>query len=233
MKRLLKDERRIKICIPIVETTIESALRSMKKANTQCDLIEIRRDYLRSFDFKSFFSIKENPIIFTNRKKEEGGRWEGSEKERFMTLKEAIRFGVDYVDIELRSEKEELLNLLKNKRGVKIIISYHDFEKTPSTIEIQRIFEKANEFRPDIVKIVTYARSYGDNLRILSLIPYAKKRGKKALAFTMGQKGRISRIVSPILGAAWTYASINDGKRSAPGQLTIKQMREVYKILGC
>lgn len=233
MKQLLKDDRKIKICIPIVETTVERALRSIKKASPKCDIIEIRGDYLKSFDLKFFFNQKKNPLIYTNRKREEGGRWRGSEKERFITLKESIKLGIDYVDIELRSDKEELLNLLKNKQNTKIILSYHDLEKTPPTIELQKIFERAVKFRPDLVKIVTYAKSYQDNLRILWLIPYAKKRGQKVLAFTMGQKGMISRIISPLLGAAWTYASLKEDKGSALGQLTIKQIKEVYKILGC
>lgn len=233
MKRLLRNKSRIRICIPIIETTIEMASRAMKRANPYCDLIEIRGDNLRSFELKSLFDQKKKPVIFTNRRREEGGKWKGNEKERFGIIQEAINLGTDYVDLELRSQREELVKIIKNRKNTKVILSYHDFRKTPTIIELQRIFDQAIEFGPDVIKIVIYAKSYVDNLHILSLIPYAKKRSQKVLAFAMGQKGKISRILSPILGAEWTYASLKEGKESAPGQLTIEQMMEVYKILGC
>jgi 3-dehydroquinate dehydratase type I len=81
---------------------------------------------------------------------------------------------------------------------------------------------------PDIVKIVTFARSWEDNLNILSLISHARKRKQEIVTFCMGEKGKMSRIFSPIIGAAWTYASITRGKASAPGQLTVEEMREVW-----
>jgi 3-dehydroquinate dehydratase type I len=84
---------------------------------------------------------------------------------------------------------------------------------------------------PDIVKIVTFARSWEDNFSILSLISHARKRNQEIVAFCMGQKGKMSRIFSPLMGAAWTYASINRGKTSAPGQLTVEEMREVWEKL--
>ena len=81
----------------------------------------------------------------------------------------------------------------------------------------------------DVVKIVPFARSWEDNLSILSLIPYAKERNQKIVAFCMGEKGKISRIFSPFLGAAWTYASLNRSRASASGQLTVGEMREIWE----
>jgi 3-dehydroquinate dehydratase type I len=80
----------------------------------------------------------------------------------------------------------------------------------------------------DVLKIVTFARSWEDNLRILSLIPLAKTRRKKMVAFCMGEKGKMSRIFAPCLGAPWTYASLRRERSSAPGQLTVTEMRELW-----
>jgi len=83
----------------------------------------------------------------------------------------------------------------------------------------------------DVIKIVSLARTWEDNLTILSLIPYARERRQKVVAFCMGEKGKISRIFSPFLGAAWVYASLNRSRASGPGQLTAGEMIEIWKML--
>ena len=83
----------------------------------------------------------------------------------------------------------------------------------------------------DVIKIVSFARSWEDNLSVLSLIPLAKARKKEIVAFCMGEKGKLSRIFSPFLGAAWTYASLNKVKASAPGQMTVKEIKEIWETL--
>jgi 3-dehydroquinate dehydratase type I len=83
----------------------------------------------------------------------------------------------------------------------------------------------------DVIKIVPFAKSWEDNLNILSLIPFAKARRQKIVAFCMGEKGKISRIFSPFLGAAWTYASLNQSRASAPGQLTVRELTDIWKTM--
>jgi 3-dehydroquinate dehydratase type I len=82
-----------------------------------------------------------------------------------------------------------------------------------------------------VIKIVPFARSWEDNLTILSLIPFAKARKQEIVAFCMGEKGKISRIYSPFLGAAWTYASLDQGRASAPGQLTVRELTDIWKTM--
>ncbi len=86
-------------------------------------------------------------------------------------------------------------------------------------------------FGADAVKIVTYAKFFEDNLNVLSLIPFARKQGQKILSFAMGEKGRMSRIFAPFLGAAWTYAALEKKKTSAPGQLTVQEMKSIWEYM--
>jgi 3-dehydroquinate dehydratase type I len=83
----------------------------------------------------------------------------------------------------------------------------------------------------DIVKIVTFAKKMEDNLKVLGLIPYAQKKGLKIIAFCMGEKGKISRIMAPMLGSYLTYASLDKGEESAPGQMTVEEIKQVLRIL--
>jgi 3-dehydroquinate dehydratase type I len=82
------------------------------------------------------------------------------------------------------------------------------------------------------VKIVTYARSAEDNLRLLRIIPRSLAGGQRIIAFCMGPHGRVSRILAPLLGSLITYASLRRGAESAPGQWTVEEMRKMTALLG-
>ncbi len=218
-----------KVCIPIVETTVWKALIAIKKANLLGDLVELRVDYLREANLELLLKNRQRPFIVTNRRKEEGGQYKGEERKRLGVLQEAVDLGADYVDVELAAERSFLQRLIRDKRSTQVILSFHDFRRTPSLKELQRLFRQMIRMGADVVKIVPFAKSWEDNLTILSLIPFAKERGQKIVTFCMGEKGKISRIFSPFLGGAWTYASLNQSRASGPGQLTIRELRDVWK----
>ena len=220
-----------KVCIPIVETTVEKALIAIKEVNRWADLIELRADYLKRVKLSLLLENRRKPFIVTNRRKEEGGKYKGEERKRLTVLQEAIDLGADYIDVELASERSSLQGLIRNKKGTQVILSFHDFRRTPSLKELQSLFGQMVRSGADVIKIVSFARSWEDNLTILSLIPFAKARRRKIVAFCMGEKGKVSRLFSPFLGAAWTYASLSRVKASAPGQLTVREMKQVWEIL--
>jgi 3-dehydroquinate dehydratase type I len=151
--------------------------------------------------------------------------------ERFRVLRKGVTSNVQYVDVELRSNRALLQNLIENRNGTKIILSLHDFRGTPSLKELRRVFYRMMRLKPDVIKIVTFARSMEDNLTMLSFIPYAKAKGQEIVAFCMGERGRMSRVFSPLMGAAWTYASSSSDRASAPGQLTVGELSEIWKRL--
>ncbi len=218
-----------KVCIPIVETTVEKALIAVKEVNRWADLIELRADYLEKIKLLPLLENRQKPFIVTHRRKEEGGKFKGAERKRVSVLQEAIDLGADYVDVELATESSVLQDLIRNRRGTRVILSFHDFRRTPSQRELQRLFGQMVRLGADVIKMVSFARSWEDNLTILSLIPLAKARKQEIVAFCMGKKGKISRLFSPFLGAAWTYASLNRVKASAPGQLTIRELKDIWE----
>jgi 3-dehydroquinate dehydratase type I len=205
------------------------ALIAIKKANRLTDLIELRVDYLRNVRLAPLLQDRKKPFIVTNRRKEEGGKYRGEERKRLSVLKEAIHLGADYIDVELATERSLLQGLVRDKRGTQVILSFHDFRRTPSLKELQRISWQMIQLGADVIKIVPFAKSWEDNLSILSLIPFARERRQKIVAFCMGEKGKISRIFSPFFGAAWTYASIDRTRVSAPGQLTVRELKNTWE----
>ena len=221
----------LKVCIPIVETTVEKARRSIGEAHQWADLIELRVDYLREPDLKSLMDGGGKSFIVTNRRKEEGGRYEGDERGRLGILREAVELGAEYVDIEMRSNPFFLQDLLSDKKKTRMILSFHHFQKTPSPGELRRLYDRMVQWGPDVIKITTLATSWEDNFKVLSLSPYARRKKQKIVAFCMGAKGRMSRIFAPLMGADWTYASLSRNRISAPGQLTVTELKEIWERL--
>jgi len=210
---------------------MEKALRAVEEGNRLADLIELRVDYLRNAELEKLLKAGERPLIVTNRRKAEGGRYRGDEKKRLAILRQAADLGAAFMDVEMRTEQSSLRELIKNKNGTRMILSSHDFERTLSPNALRKLLDRMIRQGADVAKIATFARSWDDNLKVLALIPYARKRGQAIVTFCMGEKGKMSRIFSPLMGAAWTYASLGRRRASAPGQLTVKEMREIWERL--
>ncbi|OGP68071.1 MAG: type I 3-dehydroquinate dehydratase [Deltaproteobacteria bacterium RBG_13_53_10] len=232
MRRLSSGKGWRKICVPIAERTLEKASRTIDEANSLADLIELRMDYLRNGGLGELIHRVEKPLIVTNRRKEEGGRHRGDEHGRLEVLKHAVDLGAEFIDIESGTERPLLTALIAKKKGTRVILSFHDFRGTPSQEELRRLCCRMAGVGADVLKIVTFARSREDNLLVLSLIPFARKRGQKIVAFCMGEKGRMSRVFAPWLGAAWTYAPLRRDRSSAPGQMAAGELREIWERLG-
>ena len=226
------------ICIPIVASTTGAALVQMEKSAPLADVLELRIDQIRDVNLEQLMNGKRSgtQILVTNRRKDEGGVFPGSESERLALLKDAVALGADYVDIEAITEKhligELRAQIEKHHSRTRWIISSHDFSGTPSEKALIKKFNACKRIGGDIVKIVTHAHAMEDNLRILGLIPYARDKGQQIIALCMGKQGKISRVMAPLLGAYWSYASLEKGAESAPGQLTAEEMRLIYKLLG-
>ncbi|MDP1989898.1 MAG: type I 3-dehydroquinate dehydratase [Syntrophales bacterium] len=221
------------ICIPIAAATTDSAIEKMESAASLADLIELRIDRIPGADLKRLLAARRTPVIVTNRRREEGGGFTGTEEERVEILKEAVRLGADYVDIETATDSALKAGLREVIVGTsaKLIVSWHDFSGTPSAETLKAKLTACMADGPAIVKIVTHAGAAVDCLRLLELIPCARQKDQAIIAFCMGRPGKISRVMAPLLGSVFSYAAMEPEEASAPGQLTIHQMKEIYRIM--
>jgi 3-dehydroquinate dehydratase type I len=224
------------ICVPVMAETNREALGRMKEGFALAEMVELRIDRIHRPDLSLLVGARPGALLVTNRRRKEGGFFAGPEKDRVDLLAEAAKRGADFVDVEA-STGESLIGWLasavRRKAGTtKLIVSHHDFQGTPSWAGLLRRFHSCRAFGPHAVKIVTYARSAEDNLRLLRLIPRSLAEGQLIIAFCMGPHGRISRILAPLLGSFLTYASLRKGEESAPGQWTVGEMRKIMELLG-
>ena len=190
------------------------------------DLIELRLDYLKDIEIeaiKEIINSCETPLILTLRKKSEGGFFEGDEEVRIELLKNLICLKPKYIDLEHNcSNLDELIKLARTNK-VQSIISYHDFKKTPSHDESKKIVQGLVDSDASIVKYITMANSFQDNLVPINLINEFK--GINMVSFCMGKDGEFSRIFSILFGGIFTFASIEE--KTAVGQIPVEEMQDI------
>jgi len=221
------------ICVCILAYNIENAIRKIRSVEkNNPDLIEIRLDYFNDFNnMKNIVESTKIPLIATNRSADEGGSFKEDEDARVKILLDAARSGFKYIDIELSTKDVAKIAKDLHSLGSDVIISHHDFNKTPSNNEIRRIYEEMLKIDADVCKIVTTANDYNDNLRLLSFLNENFEKSK-IVCFAMGEFGKISRIFSPIFGGFFTMASLEKGQETGPGQIEIGELKELYNKLG-
>ena len=208
------------ICVSIAEKTAESCLQALKRV----DFAEIRIDKMAVGieDVKRIFS-RHPKLIATFRP------GLADDKKRKELLSAAIEAGAAFVDVEVEASdryKKTIVGMARTA-GCKVIISYHNFERTPKKAELEHIIEWCFESGADIAKIACKVNSEKDNARLLGLLC----EPRPLVVTGMGNMGKISRIVSPFLGSPFTYASLQAGKETAEGQIDKDSLERIFLVL--
>ena len=189
-------------------------------ADNGIGLVELRVDYIQGpVQIKRLLTDRPCPVIVTCRRDSEGGRWEQSEEARLLLLRTAIVEGADYVDLE-----DDIAAKVPRYGKTKRIVSHHDFGKTPS--DLTQLHKRLAAMDADIVKIATMANHPTDNLRMLELVRASKV---PTVGLCMGDIGVPTRILGGRAGAPFTFATYQEDRVLAPGQIGWRQMREVYR----
>ena len=211
-----------RICVPIV-----SESQNFNEAGLLADLYEVRIDLIGR-DWRKIASQLKKPWIACNRRVEEGGLWRDNEDKRIRELLSSLDLGAKYIDVELGSL--ELATIVpKIKGNAEVIISYHNLVDTPPVERLRRIVVNELDAGADICKIVTTANSVSDNIVMLELITFYP--AVRMISFAMGMAGQISRVISPLVGGFLTWASSEEGSESAEGQLTVGDIKRIYRCL--
>jgi len=224
---------KIQVCVPVAAEKASEVIDWIKKAESLgADIIEIRLDYLRDLrELDKIVKATFLPLIATNRQYEQGGNRRQNENQRVQTLLDAAKLGFQYVDVELttnalRSTIEKL-----REKGSGVMVSFHDFKKTPNLTEMEKIIRSEMEVGADICKLITTANEVVDNVPCL-LLNWNVSKVTKVICFAMGERGTVSRALAPVFGAPFTYASVEEGRETASGQLSITSLRKLYRSLG-
>jgi 3-dehydroquinate dehydratase type I len=219
--------------VSIKPQDVDEALNQIGKAeDAHADFIEVRLDSLKiSRNLSDLASHTEIPLIATNKLLMENGGFSGTEAERQQTLENAAKCGFQYVDVNLATPKlDEVLGRIRNLEA-KPIVSYHNYTGPSSNSDLEKILKKQIDTHASICKIVTTAKKPEDNLSLLNFVSQNSAK-TNLVCFCMGEAGKISRLLSPVYGAFFTFASLERCSETAAGQISIGEMKLAYEMLG-
>ena len=218
-----------KICVSVAAETADAMIADIRRAAEFADVIEVRFDCL---DAAEIHGIVDNlpeingTYLFTFRPKEQGGK-------RDLTLADRLKFWELIFSrprpnfmIDLEAETSILLAIKPN--AIKRIVSQHYFDGVPDDLAPSR--DVLAGFGDNIVKIAIASDDIVDAIPVWKLINNAKESGNQVIPIAMGEAGKWTRILGLAHGAFMTYASLDAGKETADGQLTAKDLIEVYRV---
>lgn len=208
------------ICVSLAEESVAGCLAALE----ELDFAEIRIDRMRLTrdGIRMLFSAPKT-LIATCRP--------GShvDKDRKKFLIRAIESGAAFVDVEVESEESYRKEVIAKARscGRNVIVSFHDYVKTPERQVLERMVDSCFQAGADIAKIACMVHSRRDQARLLGLLDDRRK----IVVIGMGEKGKITRILAPLLGSPFTFASLSKGKETAAGQIDKKTLEELLRKL--
>jgi 3-dehydroquinate dehydratase/shikimate dehydrogenase len=214
-----------KICISICVHTAKDLINQIKSAKDLADVIEIRLDCLKTDEIYKLSSLPASgkSLLLTYRPKEQGGKTEAGLHQRIAFWKD---FAVDkpsgfFVDLEFDLPPQILT------RQFQKIGSFHDFSGIPDNLE--KIYEILSA-KSDIIKIAVQTNDIADSIAVWKLLEKAKGENRKIIPIAMGESGKWTRILGLAHGAFMTYAAPGSGQETAPGQISAKDLTEVYRV---
>ena len=218
-----------KICIPVCSSTADPIIVEIKRASKLADIVEVRIDCLTAEDvYRTIDRLPEinGTYLFTNRPSNQGGGRDLPFNERLKFWEYLLNKKDPPFIIDIEGEVNLAMAIPTNE--VPRIISFHDFEGIKADLE--QVFEALVALEPDIVKVAVKANDIIDAIPLWKLLEKAKSVGMEIIPIAMGEAGKWTRILGPAHGAYLTFASLDAGRETAGGQITVKDMIEVYRV---
>lgn len=215
-----------KICVSVCAETSEELVKKIRQAEVSADVVEIRFDCLNPEEIEKVLHLISDKrfcskdLLVTFRIKPQGGKREISDSERdFFWKKVPNHVQVDFED--------DFIKKFDPKKYALKICSQHDFEKVPENL--LEIYQNLKATNADVVKIAVQTHDLTDTIAIWKLLRTAKQENQKIIPIAMGESGKWTRIMGLSHGALMTYASLDSANETAPGQVSAKDLEEVYR----
>jgi 3-dehydroquinate dehydratase type I len=222
----------MKICVPIQAKYQKAVIKRLQEASKKADLAEVWLDQIEDLDIKSLLKNSPLPLVCVCKKAKDKGKFKGSFEALSKILIAAIKHGADYVDIPIEMPEKLNKKIVQEarKKKCKIIISHHDFKATPDYPKLVKIADSIKKRGAGIIKMATYANRLEDTVNIIALGKYLEGIKTPHILIGMGQKGILTRILTPTLGGELMFASLK-GKTTAPGQISVADLKKAWKLL--
>lgn len=242
--RPLAEGRLPAVCAPLVARTRTGLLAEIEFVTAkQPDLLEWRVDFFeRLADREEVLATAAElrsragdiPILFTRRSRREGGEEIALDEPQVLELYQAVCASghVDLVDFEMDNEPAhvEQVRDLAQRCGLPLVLSFHDFQRTPDASTLAARFAQAQRLGADVAKVAVMPAAMEDVHRLLgATLEASRTLGIPVIAMAMGPLGAVSRLCGGAFGSALTFAV--GASASAPGQMPIADVRAGLEIL--
>ena len=201
---------------PRVVGTVSQAGTLAQLPTKDCDIVELRLDLIGADALRPL----DQPVIATIRLANEGGQWTRSDADRLPLFDAALQ-QCTAVDVEFRSSILEKVSALAGRHQKALIISYHDFDKTPPLSELRQVMSKAANYGT-VVKIATLAQTE-DDVAILRAL-FQENCSAALCVLGMGRLGAATRLKFPKLGSCFSYGYLD--QPVAPGQPSARELMQ-------
>lgn len=242
VKNLKIGEGKPKICIPVIDSCDVDIIKRIKSFQDLIyDLIELRIDFYKDLkDLQKVYELlmkirrlTDQPILLTYRSFQEGGQVQLNDEQYLELIKTVCQSQcIDMVDIELMSGTTLVYQLvdIAHQNNVKVLMSNHDFEKTPTLLEMRERLETMEVLQADICKLAVMPQTYKDVINLLNItMEMSHKLNVPLVTMSMGELGVISRIAGELTGSTITFASVEQA--SAPGQIQLSDMQLLLEAI--
>jgi len=222
-----------RICVAVAGSNPAELLEKAEAVARDNPFIEFRLDYLKQPALalpriKSFLgSHSYVTAIGTCRRFVAGGKFKGSIAAEIDMLVKAGQAGCHFVDLELQTAQAmKVPDFNKIRAHAGLILSYHDFKATK---KLKETFEAMREYPADMFKVVGTATNLYDNVLMMKFLE-EQSHHHKMVGVCMGEQGLISRVLSLRAGSLFTFGSLSSGEETAPGQVTVRALRDAYRV---
>jgi len=233
------------ICTPLVGRTRERVLaEAAAVVAKKPDVIEWRIDHFGAIGDAAAVletgkalraAVGDLPVIFTRRSAGEGGETIALDDDGVIRLYGAVGAAglVDFVDFEMSNDPEHVRRVVTDahRNHVRVILSYHNFRDTPGHDFLLKRFLEAERMGGDVAKVAVMPRDRTDVLTLLAATSDAEAKARIPLiSMSMGPLGAVTRMIGGVFGSSLSFA-VGEGA-SAPGQMPIADLKDVYSIIG-
>jgi 3-dehydroquinate dehydratase/shikimate dehydrogenase len=222
-----------KVCLAVSAESVDDLLGTAAAMVQDNPFIELRLDHLKQPQaaigkIRQFLETHQYvTAIATCRRAAAGGKFKGSLASQMGILMKAAAAGCQLVDMELESaRKAKAKDLARLHEIAGLIVSFHDFRATRN---LDRTLEKMREVEADFYKIVTTATTLSDNVTMMKFLQAESDR-QALIGLCMGEQGIISRVLGVRAGSAFTFGSVSNEQKTAPGQVSTRDLRNIYRI---
>ena len=229
------DTDNVRICVPVCERSLPELERASMRAAEAGDLVELRLDclddpaLLSSGQLAAVIGKLEQPVIVTFRAADQGGQGAAnfaSRRQFWANHSEVLKN--ELMDLELEMAQELVNNPGTSIDWDRVICSHHDFTGAPC--DLDQIYEHMTSTPARILKIAIKAGDTTDCIPVFHLLERARDEGREIIAIAMGSAGVSTRILGPSCGAYLTYGALDSEHSTAPGQITARELRDLYRI---